>query len=285
MSITKSGQWHAYVSFLAVLILAVFALPALPAFSESGNREVNGGPYSLTVRGGAESDSAALGLDGRLDLLNPILNFHAFATYDQIEASSGIGAVDTQRYGVGLAISHTYPGVANVFVGTAVINELNEYFGHAYIGGKLKVRHNALVSGSYGFGLGPDKEVTKKLTRFLTAESVDWGKVGVTLVGLNGSKANVNYYLTDPGGENISGLEGELSHPVTDNITVGVSGGSDLSDKSDIDRSWRGFLFLAYSFGSQRGSVIDLALDKNSPVAYPHVIRKTGPRTAAAIFQ
>lgn len=39
-----------------------------------------------------------------------------------------------------------------------------------------------------------------------------------------------------------------------------------LTLKTDIDRDWRGLAFLTYSFGSQAGSPIDVALERNSPV-------------------
>lgn len=279
MTSSRQLQRYSFISFLAIFILFFSVSPGL----SEGMREINSGPYSLTVRGGSQSDSTAAGVDARLDLLNPLLNLHVFATYEQLDSSSGIGEVDSQRYGAGFAVSHTYPGFANVFAGTAIINELNEYFGHAYVGGKVKVADYALVSGSYGFGLGPERNITKGNTRFLTAESADWGKVGVTLVGMSGVKANLSYYLTDPGGENISGLEGDLSYPVTDNITLGVNGGADISDKTGIDRNWRSFLSLTYSFGWQKGNAIDVALDKNSPVEYPHVMRRKGVSAAAAL--
>jgi hypothetical protein len=242
-----------------------------PAASEGG--EVVSGPYSLSIRGGSYSDSATFGVDARTDFINPLLNIHLFGTFDQMDASSGIGVIDTQRYGAGVALSHTYPGKANIFIGTSFINELNKYFGHAYLGGKVKVSNNTLLSTSYGVGLGPDMQVTKNLTKFLTAKSADWLKAGAVYVAPGGIKTNLYYYLTDPGGENISGLEGQVSYWVTEAITVGVIGSGDLSTKTDIDRDWSAQAFVAYAFGSQRGVPIDVALDKNNPIAYPIVIR------------
>ncbi|MBI5587904.1 MAG: hypothetical protein HY889_06005 [Deltaproteobacteria bacterium] len=240
------------------------------------------GPYSLSIRGGSTSDSGTIGVDARTDFINPVLNFHLFGTYDLMDASSGMGVVDSQRYGAGFALSHTYTGKANVFIGTSFVNEMDKYFGHAYLGGKFKASDEILLSASYGVGLGPDKQITKKRTRFLSAQSVDWGKLGAVYVRPDGIKTNIYYYITDPGGKNISGLEGEASYPVTDSLAIGINGSGDLSTKADVDRDWRGFLFLTYAFGSQKGTPIDVALDKNSPVAYPKVIRTVGSRAAAA---
>jgi hypothetical protein len=100
-------------------------------------------------------------------------------------------------------------------------------------------------------------------------------------VGPGGIKTNLYYYLKDPGGRNISGIEGEVSYPVTEAFTVGVSGSGDLNTNTDIDREWNSQLFVAYSFGAQRGTAIDVALDKNNPIAYPKVIPTVGGRTPA----
>ena len=257
----------------SLVLILVFVILSIPKIAESEGRQINSGPYSLTVRGGWNSDSAALGLDARANFLDPVLNFHLFGTYDVLDASNGIGEVDNQRFGAGFAFSKTYPDKANVFAGTALIKELDEYFGHAYVGGKLKVSDYALLTGSYGFGLGPKYDIMKK--SFLTARASNWGKLGGVLVRSDGLKANFNYYLTDPGGENISGLDGKLSYPVTDSVTVGIRATVDLTENTAIDKNWQSFAFLTYSFGSQSGSPIAVALDINSPVAYPKIIRDT----------
>ena len=83
-----------------------------------------------------------------------------------------------------------------------------------------------LLTGSYGFGLGPKYDILKK--SFLTARASNWGKLGVAFVRSNGLKLNFNYFLTDPGGENISGLDGKLSYPVTDSVTIGIRATADL---------------------------------------------------------
>ena len=99
-----------------ILILA-FVILSIPKVAESEGRLINSGPYSITLRGGANSDSAALGLDAGANFLDPVLNFHLFGTYDVLNASNGIGEVDNQRFGAGFAFSKTYPDKANVFVG------------------------------------------------------------------------------------------------------------------------------------------------------------------------
>ena len=89
------------------------------------------------------------------------------------------------------------------------------------------------------------------------------------MVAPNGLKTNLSYYLTDLGGLNISGIEGEVSYPVTDAVSLGVNGGADLTTKTGVDKNWRSYILLAYSFGGQKGAPMDMALDKNSPVIYP----------------
>lgn len=264
------------------LFLAAAILFALPLSVSAQERQINGGPYSLTLHGGALNDSGGVGMDLRADFLNPVLNVHIFGTYDLLDASSPIGEVDTQRYGAGVALSHTYQRKANIFAGTSFINELGEYFGHAYLGGKLKVSDTALITGSYGFSLGNEKTISKAGSEFTSAESVNWGKVGVTLVKPTGLKANLNYYLTDPGGQNISGIGGALSYPATENVTVGVRGGADLTSKGHIDKNWNGNVFLTYSFGGVSGSPIEVALNTNSPVEYPVVLRTQAVSVAAS---
>jgi len=265
------------ITFLCTLILL---LQPGPAASE--DRQISSGPVSLSLHGGATNDSGTFGLDGRVDLLNPTLNVHLFGTFDVLDGSRGIGEVENHRYGAGLAVSHTYPGKANIFAGTAVINELNEYFAHIYAGGKVKVSETTLLSASYGFGLGPDMSIGK-LTKYLTAKSADWGKLGMVYVMPNGFKTNLYYYLTDPGGENVSGLEGEVSYPVTESVRVGVNGRVDITDKDTLDRDWKAYGFITYALGSQKGTPIEVALDTNSPVAYPMIVRTTTNRAASTL--
>ena len=267
-----------------VLLFLFFTLMLLvqPRPAASGGGEVVSGPYSLTIRGGAYSDSATFGGDARADYIKPFLNVHLFGTFDWLEGSNGVGEYDSQRFGAGIAFSHTYPGKANVFFGTSFINELEEYFGHAYLGGKVKVSDNALLSASYGQGLGPDMKITKNLTKFLTAKSANWAKAGAVYVAPGGIKTNLYYYLIDPGGVNISGLEGEVSYFATESISVGVTGSGDFTTKTDLDRNWSAQAFVAYAFGSQKGALIDVALDKNNPIAYPFVMRPSSSLIASA---
>ncbi|MBI5344628.1 MAG: hypothetical protein HZB83_04725, partial [Deltaproteobacteria bacterium] len=266
---------------LISLLFLLFAAITLPRPAFSGGGQIASGPYSLTIRGGAQSDSGSLGFDGRADYLNPVLNVHLFGTYDLLDDSGGIGEIMKQRYGAGLALSHTHPGKANVFLGAAFINELGENFSHVYAGGKLKVADNALITGSYGIGLGDMKDI-KQIQGALAAKSTSWGKLGVVLIAQTGLKANINYYLTDPGDLNISGVEGELSYPVTESTTIGINGSSDLTTKTDVDKNWKSNLFVTYAFGGQKGSPIDVALDKNSPVVWPAILRTSKATTAAS---
>ncbi|RJP22386.1 MAG: hypothetical protein C4529_05620 [Deltaproteobacteria bacterium] len=257
-------------------MLLLFFLPmttrqAFPA--EEAGRQIVSGPVSFTVRGGGESDSGMIGVDGRVDYLTRLINLHLFGTYEFLDSGGGIGEVDNQRYGGGIAFSHTYPGKANAFVGTAFIRELGDNFGHAYLGGKVKLSDYALLSGTYGFGFGDVKQVQSAASTFLAAESVDWIKAGFVLVGSNGVKLNLYYHMTDPSDRQISGFDGEFSYPIHDDLTIGLSGAADLESKENIETNWRSSLFLTYAYGAQKGSPIDVALDKNNPIEYPRVLR------------
>lgn len=270
----EDGTMNRILNFVVLVFCFVVVnfFTVEPVFSEG--RQVISGPLSFTLRGGGENDSATVGLDARMDYLNPILNAHIFGTYDLRESGNGIGEIDNQRYGAGLALSHTFPGRVNIFAGTAFINEMSEYFGHAYLGGKIKVTDFALISGSYGFGFKDEKEIViRDTSHYLLAESADWAKLGVVLVAQNGLKTNLYYYLASPGDLNISGVEGEVSYPVTNSITVGINGSSDLTTNTNLENNWKTYLFLTYSFGQQKGSPIDVALDKNNPIAYPKIVR------------
>jgi hypothetical protein len=240
----------------------------------SKERPLAGGPYSMTLRGGGRDNAGTVGLDLNADYLNPFLNFHLFGTYDGLDTSSRIGQVESNRYGAGLALSHTYPGRANVFIGAATMRELNEYFAHAYLGVQVKTSDSVLVNGSYGVGIGNAKSIIKAGAKLGTAESADWGKLGVTWVAENGLKANLSYYLTDPGDLNISGLEAGLSYPLTERVTMGVTGGGDLNKKTGVEKNWQSFLTLSYAFGGRKGNPVDLALEQSSPAIYPVVVRK-----------
>lgn len=281
----SSSKNRIFLNIILFVLFLVFTLFSTTGNAYSQERQINGGPYSLTMRGGAQGDSGGIGLDLRADYLNPVMNVHLFGTYDLLDASSPLGQVNSQRYGAGFALSHTYPRKANVFVGTSFINELDEYFGHAYVGGKVMVSDSAFITGSYGVGISKENKITKPLSKFTTAEAANWGKLGVTMVASSGLKTNLSYYLTDPGpdGLNISGVEGEVSYPMTDALSLGVNGGADLTTKDNVDRNWRSFLLLTYSFGGHMGSPIDVALDKNSPAIYPVIIRRTAPAAASAL--
>lgn len=259
--------------FLALFFVFILFTMGIAESAGAEDRQIVTGPFSFSVRGGAENNSEAVGFDGRIDYLNPFLNFHAFATYDWLNAGRGAGEIDNKRYGAGVALSHTYNKKANAFMGTAFIRDFGESFGHAYVGGKVKVADHALFSGAYGFGFGNEKEVRKLTGIRITAESADWLKTGFVLATPSGWKANAYYYLTDPGDLNISGIEGELSYALLDSLTIGLGGSRDLTEKTDQIRNWRAFLSLTYAIGDQKESLIDLALDKNNPVEYPRIVR------------
>ena len=257
------------LGIFAVVFATLLALP-IAASAADGARQIDSGPFSLSLRGGGVNDSRAIGVDGRVDYLNQLLNLHLFGTLEILDAGHGEGRIDNNRYGAGIALSKTFARQANLFAGTSFIREMNENFGQAYLGAKLKVTEYALLSASYGFGFQGVKEIQDRLA----AESVNWLKAGAVIVDRYGWKANLYYYLTDPGDEKISGIEGEVSYPVTDNLTIGINGSCDLTDKSNLEQNWRTFAFITYAFGGQKASPIDVALDKNNPVEYPRVIRK-----------
>lgn len=265
---------------LAAMALTA-AVASMPSSVSAQERQINGGPYSLTLRGGAQGDSPGIGFDLRADYINPLLNLHLFGTYDLFDASSQIGDVDSQRFGAGLAVSHTYPRKANVYAGTSMINELGEYFGHVYVGGKVKASDTMLLTGSYGLGISNQKAVTKALARFTTAEAANWVRAGFTLIEPNGLKASLNYYITDPTGLDISGIDGAISYPVTDFWTLGVNAGVDIRARSDIDRNWSSYAFMTYSFGARMGTPFEVALDRNSPAVYPIVLRTLNPSASS----
>jgi hypothetical protein len=264
------------LGIFAVVLATLLMLPIV-ASAADGGRQIDSGPFSLSLRGGGINDSRAIGLDGRVDYLNQLLNVHLFGTLEILDAGHGEGRVDNNRYGAGIALSKTFARQANLFAGTSFIREMNENFGQAYLGAKLKVTEYALLSASYGFGFQGVKEIQDRLA----AESVNWLKAGAVIVDRYGWKANLYYYLTDPGGEKISGIEGEVSYPVLDNLTIGINGSCDLTDKSNLEQNWRTFAFVTYAFGGQKASPIDVALDKNNPVEYPRVIRATVQKNTA----
>lgn len=263
-----------YVRSLRCTFPLLAFLLLLPLTSVAADRQIVSGPYSLSVRAGSENNSEALGFDARLDYLSKMINLHLLGTYDWLNAGRGLGEIDNQRYGAALALSHTYPGKANAYVGTAFVRQMGENFGHAYVGGKVKVADYALLSAAYGFGFGNVKEIKKVTSRFVGAEAVDWLKAGVILANSQGWKANAYFTITDPGDLNISGVEGELSYPVLDFLTAGVRGNADLTTKTDVWRNWSGFAFLTYAFGDQKGNPIDVALEKNNPLVLPVIVQK-----------
>jgi hypothetical protein len=266
-----------------ILVTLLTLIFSFTAWAESGDRQVVSGPFSFSVRGGAENDSAAMGFDGRLDYLNPLLNVHLFTTFDLLDGGRGQGKINNNRYGTGIAFSHTIANTANLYAGTSFIRELDKYFGHAYLGGKVRLTDYALLSASYGFGFDNKKVVQDSVASYTVAEAVDWFKVGGVLVDKYGWKANLYYYLSDTSHQQISGIEGELSYPVLDYLTVGVNGGSDLSDRSNQDRSWRSFAFMTYAFGGQKANPIAVALDKNNPIEYPRVVRTVISKSAPTV--
>jgi hypothetical protein len=106
------------------------------------------------------------------------------------------------------------------------------------LGGKWKLNDFAILSGAYGFGFGNEKTLRKNGVPVYLAESADWFKAGVVLADSSGWKANAYYILTDPGDLQISGVEGEVSYPVLDFLTVGVNGTRDLTVISATQAEW-----------------------------------------------
>ncbi len=224
-----------------------------------------------------------IGADVRYDYISPFINLHLFGKYDWLDSGNGIGNIDSKSYGAGLAFSHTYQRVANAYIGTSFLHEIGETFWHAYIGGKYKLNRNIILNGSYGLRFSGLKKITASDDWNIEVKAINWIKLGAVYVAENGFKGKLYYYLNDPGDENISGVEGEVSYPVTDAITVGVRGSTDISTESNIDKNWSTLVFITYAFGDRKGSPIDIALDKNNPVEYPKIIRKTYEIKQAAV--
>jgi hypothetical protein len=263
---------------LSFLLIACSLL--LPPGAAAEDRQITSGPFSLSVRGGAENNSDALGFDGRVDYLTRMVNLHLLGTVDLLEPNRGMGAIEQQKFGAALALSHTFPALANVYAGTAVVREMGENFGHAYLGGKVKVADFALLSAAYGFGFGDVKQIASKSSLF-SAESVDWLEAGVVLVNAQGWKLNAYYTLTDPWDLAVSGLGGEISYPLFWDTTLGVKGNADLDPDTGYWRNWSLFGFVTYAFGDQKGSPIDVALEKNNPLRLPVVLNKNVQQAVA----
>jgi hypothetical protein len=247
----------------------------------SDDRQLASGPFSISLRGGAMNDSTALGVDGRMDYLHRLLNIHLFGTVDILDSGRGQGRLDTTRYGGGLALSHTYAETVNAYVGASLTREMDKNFAQIYLGGKAKLTDYALLTASYGFGFDKAKEVESFASSYLSAEAVDWLKLGGTLVSGQGLKANAYYHLTDPAGQRISGVDGELSYAVLDNLSIGVNGSYDITKRAEQSQNWRSFVFVTYAFGGQKGSPISIALNKNNPVEYPQIIRRVVQKAVA----
>lgn len=252
-----------------LVFLAIFLSVVIPVQGYAADNVVSG-PFSLTVLGGGQNDTLFTGIEGRLDFLNPALNVHIFGLYDALDAGRGRGKLDNQRYGAGIAVSHTYPGKANAFAGVSFINEIGKNFAHAYIGGKYKLSDKALLTASYGHGFGPEREFIRN-GKLIQYEADDWVKGGAVIVPNDKVKANIYAYLESPAEKNIFGLEGEVSYYLQESIAVGVRGMADLTRKGDLDRNWKAALFVTYSFGGKKGKLIDVALDKNQPTLFPRV--------------
>jgi len=272
------------ISRSAILALCAFTALAchslLPPVASAADRQIVSGPYSLSVRGGSENNSAALGFDGRVDYLTRMVNLHLLGTFEMLEPNRGLGAIDQQRYGAALALSHTFPAKANIYGGTAFVNQMGENFGHAYLGGKLKVADFALLTAAYGFGFGNVKQISKASSSF-GAEAVDWLEAGFVLANAQGWKLNAYYTLTDPGDLNVSGVAGEISYPIHDDLTLGVKGNADLNPDTGYWRNWNLFGFLTVAMGNQKGTPIDVALEKNNPLKLPVVLNKNVQQAAA----
>ena len=271
--------WNIWKKRLTGLVLGLLtvscALSIQAGPSNADDRQVASGPGSFTVRGGMLNDSFGGGIDGRIDYLSSLINVHLFGTVDVLDSGSGgQGAFDNTRYGGGLALSYTLENKANFFGGISLTREMKDNFANLYLGGKLKLTDYALVSAAYGFGFDRANISNNTATSYMTTESVDWLKTGVVLVNGQGLKFNAYYYLTDPGWQQISGIEGEISYPVFDNLIVGINGSRDLTNKAGVEMNWSASMFLTFVMGDQKGSPVKVALDKNNPVKYPQILRR-----------
>ena len=227
MSILSKRRYSPPILPFAVICTVMLLFRPGPAASES--RPAASVPHTLFLHSGAAKNSATFGADGKVDINNPVLNVRFFDTYNIIDASHGIKLVDSKSYRVALALSHTSPRKANTFFETAFLNELSESFANIYANRNIPVSQAILLS-------------------------VDWDRLGAIYVTPTGFKSTLYYYLSDLGGDNISGFEGEVSYPVTDSVRIGVKGRADLSKRSTVDRDWKSFAFVTYAFGSQKGT-------------------------------
>jgi len=191
-----------------------------PASCES--LRVAGDPHAIF-----QHNNATGGWSSRTDTNNPVLNVRIFDTYNIIDASHGVALADNPSYRVALALTQTTPQKANTFFETDFLNELGESVANIYANRKVKVSQTMLIS-------------------------VDWDRLGAVYMAPTGFKTTLFYYLSDLGGDNISGFEGELSYPVSDSVRIGVKGKADISKRSALDRDWKSFAFVTYAFGSEK---------------------------------
>ena len=224
----SSNRYHSLLILQFAVICTVMLL-CRPGQAVSGNHPATSGPHSLFVHNSAANDPATLNANGWVDLNNPVLNVQLFDTYGIINASHGIKLIENQRYRVALALADTSPRKSNAFFETDFLNEISESVAHIYASRKIPVSQTMLLS-------------------------VDWDRLGAIYMAPTGFKTTLYYYLSDLGGDNISGFEGEVSYPVTDSVRIGIKGTADLSQRSAFDRNWKSFAFLTYAFGSQKGT-------------------------------
>lgn len=257
-------------SRLSVILLIIAGLFACFAPAVYAADQIVSGPFSLTVNSGARNDSGYIGLEGRLDYLNPVINFHAVALYDILDSHQGMGAIDTERYGAAVALSHTYAKKANAYIGFSLLNEMGHNFTHAYMGGKLKLTDHFIASAAFGIGFGPEHFIDPNNDGLgILAEAENWVKVGGIYVFDNALKTNLYAYMNSVGQDNIFGVEGQISYPLTEALTIGLRGMTDIGRRHNSDTNFNVTAFLTYAYGSQKGTVIDVALEKNNPISFP----------------
>ncbi|GEM_PF-3397853 len=268
-SLNRSFGFPWLAPLIAPLALAVLISPAV-----AENGDISDSPWNFSLKAGGQDGSSSLGFEFRYDTIHPGMNFHIFGRYDALEDNRGLGAIDDRKYGGGLAFSKTLPDKANYFLGGSFLGEGDESFSQVYLGGKWKLSDSALLAGSYGFGLGDEKELLRTSTLSYTGEAVDWLRVGGEWFLRGGEEIDFHYRLTDPGGENIHGIDGQLTQVVRGTILLGLRGDVDLTEKDGVGRNWSGFFFVAFQPGSGRTGRVRLGINRNDVVSYPRILRR-----------
>lgn len=217
---SNSSKRHYRLPALLFTVICSLTPLCRPGAAAAGSGKLANSPYPLTP-GATKSPNTS----SAASFLSPVLDVQFFVTGNTPDASGALS--DNPRFGAGLDLPHGYPGKADIFGGTDFLNELSESLAIIYNSRNIRVTKTMLVS-------------------------VDWGKLGMVYATPERFKAALYYYVSDPGSDNISGFEGEVSYPVGNSLRVGLTGRGDLSKRSDFDRDWKGFAFMTYAFDSQK---------------------------------